>query len=635
MSKAVVGSLRVDLGLNSAQFTEGLTKAQIGLQRFSGLAKTGALAIAGAMVAAGGAVALAMKGIIDRADEMSKLSQSIGIPIADLSRLGYAADLAGVDMEGLEKGVKRLSVSMLDASQNIDGAAAQSFTALGLSVQDAQGDLRTVPDMVATISDRFAAMPDGVEKTAMAMRIFGKSGADLIPLLNGGSAALREAYAEAEQLGIVLDERTGKAAEAFNDNLTRLGVVKDGIVTRITAGMLPALLQLSESMVGAAKNSDAMRIVGAALGWTLNSLVTVAVTVGAAFIGVASDIGAAWDAANRFVRMDFSGGVAAFRAGTSRTQTLLRGAETFVRDLWRPPSGPPPATQALNTGLALIPPAARAATQQVERLTDAEREAQRAAEEMTRSGQQTFEQTRTAAEQYAARVAELNRQLAAAAINQDTFNRAMRDAKDAFDASDPKTAMRQQLADAARDARAENKEDAIRLAADHEKDMRDATYDGISEGLHAAADGTLLEYLKTRMREALFDSVADSLTNLIRPAGGKKGGGILSSLTSMLGSLRLPGFKTGGSFKVGGSGGADSQMMAFRATPGEMVDIRRPGQDAGGGALAVHVNPSPYFDVRVERVAGPLAAQAGLQGFSAARSQVPADLAKNSRYRTR
>lgn len=57
-------------------------------------------------------------------------------------------------------------------------------------------------------------------------------------------------------------------------------------------------------------------------------------------------------------------------------------------------------------------------------------------------------------------------------------------------------------------------------------------------------------------------------------------GGILGSIGKMGSAIMgaLPGFKTGGTFRVGGSGGADSQMVAFRATPGEMVDIRRPGQ---------------------------------------------------------
>lgn len=58
-----------------------------------------------------------------------------------------------------------------------------------------------------------------------------------------------------------------------------------------------------------------------------------------------------------------------------------------------------------------------------------------------------------------------------------------------------------------------------------------------------------------------------------------------TGLGNTLGSLFLPGFATGGSFRVGGGGGTDSQVVAFRATPGEMVDVRRPGQSGGGTVL--------------------------------------------------
>lgn len=86
--------------------------------------------------------------------------------------------------------------------------------------------------------------------------------------------------------------------------------------------------------------------------------------------------------------------------------------------------------------------------------------------------------------------------------------------------------------------------------------------------------------------ESLFRSIANkdwkgALGGLFDILGGQ--GGQLGAFgrigSAIMGAL--PGFATGGSFKVGGSGGVDSQVMAFRATPGEMVDIRRPGQDQG------------------------------------------------------
>ncbi|MFN5614400.1 MAG: hypothetical protein ACK45V_01710, partial [Brevundimonas sp.] len=121
-------------------------------------------------------------------------------------------------------------------------------------------------------------------------------------------------------------------------------------------------------------------------------------------------------------------------------------------------------------------------------------------------------------------------------------------------------------------------------------------------------------------------------------------GGVLELLSGSGGSIgkfagigksilsSLPGFANGGSFKVGGAGGIDSQVAAMRVTPGERVSITKPGQEMGGG-VRVSVIPSPYFDVKVESIAAPVAAQAGVQAFSGARQAVPADMARREAYR--
>lgn len=146
--------------------------------------------------------------------------------------------------------------------------------------------------------------------------------------------------------------------------------------------------------------------------------------------------------------------------------------------------------------------------------------------------------------------------------------------------------------------------------------------------------------LRGDIKGAFLDMIAEGLNAQLRDLGaslfksfGKDGG-----LGGWLGGLfkGLPGFATGGSFKVGGSGGIDSKLVAFRATPGEMVDIRRPGQgmENGGGALAVHVSPSPYFDVAVERVATPVANRAAGQAINASRKAMPALQQQHRRLRT-
>lgn len=635
---SIVGALRVTLGLDSAQYTQGMKNAQTGLQKFAGIAKTGALAIAGAMVAAGGAMAVAMKGVIDRADRMYEVSQALGVAVEDLSRLQYAAELSGVSAETLEKSIRKLSVGLYDASQNASGPAATAFAALGISATDAAGNIRPAIDVIGDLAKRFETLPDGAAKTALAIKVFGRSGADMIPMLNEGEAGLRAMYEEAEQLGIVLDTETAAAAERFNDNLTRLGKVQDGIVTKITAGMLPALSNLTDALANTSRNTGILNGIGSVLGRALQVQYSVIAGVAGAFSFLARSINMAAVAAGRLVRGDFAGATEALRNGSLDVARSLTGTVATIRNIWKPLED----VAVVQTATAEVDALAHSATRAA-RATGGLTDAQRANQAVMDAGRQTYEQTRTPAEIYAARIEELGRQLRATAIDQDTFNRAMIDARKAFESSDPSTQMWKNTADAINDAGAGMREDAADRVANNLENFRDlqeqaydATYDGVRGGLQAAADGNLGQYLAGRLREALFDGLADSLTTMLRGAKGTSGGGAmgwLSSAGSILKTLAggLPGFKTGGSFKVGGSGGADSQLMQFRASPGEMVDIRKPGQDSGGG-MVVHVNPSPYFDVQVERVAAPMAVQAASAAYGATRSDM-ATAQRRSRQR--
>ena len=101
----------------------------------------------------------------------------------------------------------------------------------------------------------------------------------------------------------------------------------------------------------------------------------------------------------------------------------------------------------------------------------------------------------------------------------------------------------------------------------------------------------------TTLRDAaanLFSEFGGSLISAglgsLRGSGEASGGGLASLATGLIGSLL--GFQYGGSFEVGGMGGIDSQVVAFRASPGEMVNVTRngsPGANLGGGADQVVV----------------------------------------------
>lgn len=256
MSDSVIGALRVVLGADTAALTKGLDDARGQLSRFgSEIAVTGA-AIAAAVTAAYGAVSLGVSNTLRSMDEIGKQSQKIGIPVEQLSALQLAAGLSGISMEQLGTGMGKLSKAMVEAVGTPTSDAANQFRALGVQVTDATGRLRPVIDVTKDISTKFESMDAGAGKTAASLRLFGKSGADLIPLLNLGGQGITDMIKRAEALGITFDTKTSVAAEKFRDTLTLLGFAKDGLIVKLTAKMLPALQMFADRMLGAAVNVE-------------------------------------------------------------------------------------------------------------------------------------------------------------------------------------------------------------------------------------------------------------------------------------------------------------------------------------------------------------------------------------------
>lgn len=95
------------------------------------------------------------------------------------------------------------------------------------------------------------------------------------------------------------------------------------------------------------------------------------------------------------------------------------------------------------------------------------------------------------------------------------------------------------------------------------------------------------------------DGIFDMIWNAVM-GGGNSTGGILNNILGggpVRAGFNLPGFATGGSFRVGGAGATDSQIVAFRASPDETVSITRPGQTLGsGGGVILNFNPVTHID---------------------------------------
>lgn len=248
---AQIGALNVRLGIDTAQFSEGLKSSQANLAKFGKTVAVGFTAVAAAATAAGVAMGIAVKGAIDHADELGKVSQKIGISVEALSRLEYAAKLSDVELEGLTTGLRKFSQVVVQAAGNGKSGPGQVFAALGIAIKDAAGNIRSSDQLFADVAERFPQMEDGALKTTLAVQLFGKSGADLIPLLNSGRDGLAAMANESDRLGATISTKTAKSAEKFNDTLTTVGQILQGVVNKVMEAALPALQSLANTLASA------------------------------------------------------------------------------------------------------------------------------------------------------------------------------------------------------------------------------------------------------------------------------------------------------------------------------------------------------------------------------------------------
>jgi hypothetical protein len=280
------GSIVIDLLLKTGSFETDTKRAQKELEKLKREAADIGRVVGVAFAAATVATAAFVKQSIDAADEMGKAAQKAGVTVEALSGLKYAADLAGVSFEGLQTGLKKLNTNIFEASQG-SKSQAEAFKMLGISVKDASGNIKSADAVLLELAERFAKMPDGVEKSALAVQIFGRAGADLIPLLNSGAAGIKELTDEAARLGIVLDTETALAAERFNDQLSRVGFAFDGLKLQLASALLPLLNELADLMVETAKGTKEVTDVDAS-SWAQDTAYGIAFVADAATAAIAT-----------------------------------------------------------------------------------------------------------------------------------------------------------------------------------------------------------------------------------------------------------------------------------------------------------------------------------------------------------
>jgi hypothetical protein len=205
-----------------------------------------------------------VKKSIDLADSMNDISQRTGVAVETLAKYKVAAEMGGSTIEQFAGGINKLNQSII-AAQESTSKQAGAFTALGISIKDASGELKPTEQLIGEIADKFAQSEDDASKAAVATALFGKSGADLIPVLNQGREGL-------EKFGLAIDSEVASRADEFNDQMTILGTSLQNVGLYMANELLPGLTSIAEGF-------NENRVV-------IDSVVVVVKTLQSAFVGL-------------------------------------------------------------------------------------------------------------------------------------------------------------------------------------------------------------------------------------------------------------------------------------------------------------------------------------------------------------
>lgn len=236
----VVNGLTSKLGIQLPDGMKSSMNAMGSLDAQSLALAGGFAAVAAAIVKVEKAMNSMTKESAAFADNIITLSMQTGQSTQQLQEFAYASELIDVSVDTLQGSLTKLTNNMQD-TMNGTGNAKASFEALGVSVTNADGSMRSANDVFYETIDALGRVKNETERDAMSMDIFGRSAQDLNPLIIQGSKTLKAYADEAHNMGYVLDDEALSALGAVDDAYQRLQKTQEGVKNQLSAEFAPYL----------------------------------------------------------------------------------------------------------------------------------------------------------------------------------------------------------------------------------------------------------------------------------------------------------------------------------------------------------------------------------------------------------
>ena len=226
------GSIKIDTKIDDSGMKKGIKSIKSGLANIGKAVAIGAAGITAKFTAATASV-IKFAGDTDRID---KLSQKLGVSRQSFQELDFVMSQSGTSIDSMQMGMRTLQ-------EKIDNNSS-AFNELGISIQNVDGTMKSQDQVLYESISAFQKMEDGVEKSRLATELFGRSGSELMPLLNGQAGSFEEMTKQANELGLVLGDDVVDAGVVFTDALDQLKRAGSALMNNVIAPLVPLFTDL-------------------------------------------------------------------------------------------------------------------------------------------------------------------------------------------------------------------------------------------------------------------------------------------------------------------------------------------------------------------------------------------------------
>lgn len=274
-------------------------------------------------------------------DALEELSHKTGIAVENLSEWKTSLEVNNISLEGFATSIGKLSKNLVEA-QDETSNMAQLFNMLNIETTDSEGNIRNANDVLKDLADRFSTSADDANKVSIAMELLGKSGRDMIPMLDDGREKLDEFNEAGKDFGKEWNLEQATQAADFNDNLNLLSQAAAGFWEILAKDLLPTLVTISDEFVKSYQEGGFLRDMldglAALVSGTVVPALKVLVEIGSFITSVFQQAGYViagfMAAASLAMELDFSGAKAALNAMADDVSKVSNDFAAFHDKLW-------------------------------------------------------------------------------------------------------------------------------------------------------------------------------------------------------------------------------------------------------------------------------------------------------------